>query len=125
MCNPQDESFRHRVISNISGTPMTSIVIDPGACGFICKITAKGTGRYDAIVTVESECKQIKRLAQEVSSVDFMEIVKGRFGENAIFHAASRCGLHSSCLIPSSLIKAVEAELGMAVKKHVSITFEE
>ena len=112
-------------MSNTSGTPMTSIVIDPGACGFICKITAKGTGRYDAIVTVESECKQIKRLAQEVSSVDFMEIVKGRFGENAIFHAASRCGLHSSCLIPSSLIKAVEAELGMAVKKHVSITFEE
>ena len=104
---------------------MTMIVVDPGACGFLCKIAVKGTGRYEADVALESNCKQIKRLAQEVSSVDFMEIVKGRFGENTISQAASRCGLHQTCIIPCSLLKAVEAELGMAVKKPVSITFEE
>ena len=100
------------------------MIVDPGACGFHCKISVNKTGRYEATVTVESQCKQIKRLAQEVKSVDFMGIVKGQFGENAVFQAASKCGLHQSCIIPSSILKAVEAELGMAVKKPVSITFE-
>ena len=103
---------------------MTMIIVEPGACGFTCIIEAKGTGRYEATVTLQSECKQIKRLAQEVSPVDFMAIVRGLYGENPIFQAASRCGLHPSCPIPCSLIKAVEAELGMAVKKSISITFE-
>jgi hypothetical protein len=104
---------------------MTMIAVDPGACGFICRIEVKGTGRYEATVTLESQCKQIKRLAQDFGSVDFMAIAKGRYGENPISQAAAKCGLHPSCPIPCSLIKAVEAELGMAVKKSVSIAFEE
>jgi hypothetical protein len=105
-------------------TLMTTIKVDPGACGFICKIEVKGTGRFEATVTLASGCKQIKRLAQEVTSVNFMTIAKGRYGENPISQAAAEAGLHPSCPIPFSLIKAVEAELGMALKKPVSITFE-
>jgi uncharacterized protein DUF6951 len=118
----QDAVSCHYVVSTV--TPITRIITEPGACGFTCKIEVKGTGRYEATVTLQSECKQIKRFAQEVSSVDFMAVVGGRYAEDPISQAASRCGLHPSCPIPCSLIKAVEVELGMAVKKNVCITFE-
>ena len=120
----QDAVPGHYALSNISLAPNTTIIVEPGACGFTCNIEVKGTGRYEAAVTLQSQCKQIKLFALEVSSVDFIAISEGRYAENPISQAASRCGLHPSCPIPCSLIKAVEVELGMAVKKNVCITFE-
>jgi len=121
----QDAVACHYVVSNISVTPISRIIVEPGACGFTCKIEVKGTGKYEATVTLQSQCKKIKKFAQEVDLVDFMEILGGRYAEDPISQAASRCGLHPSCPIPCGLIKAVEVELGMAVKKNVGITFEE
>jgi hypothetical protein len=121
----QNEFPHHYVAPNIFIAPMTRIIVDPGACGFHCKIEVKETGKYEVTVRLESECQQIKQLAAEVISVNFMEIIRGGYGQNPVFAAASRCSLHASCPIPCSLIKAVEVELGMAVTKNVSITFEE
>lgn len=60
-------------------------------------------------------------MAAEVSEVDFLDILGAAFGMNRVFQCASACKLHPSCPIPTALIKAVEAELGMAVKKNVTI----
>jgi len=105
--------------------PMTKIIVDPGACGFTCRIEVQGTAKYEVTCHLQSKCKQIKKWAEKVGSVNFLEISRGPFGQNSIARAAARCKLHPSCPIPSGLIKAVEAELGMAVRKNVSFTFEE
>ncbi|MGA3116365.1 MAG: hypothetical protein ABSF90_18240 [Syntrophobacteraceae bacterium] len=101
---------------------MTTVCVDPGACGFVCLIEVSRTGKYTAAVRMQSPCKQIVELAAEISEVDFMDIVGGAFGQNQIFLTGARCKLHPSCPIPTALVKAVEAELGMAVKKNVTIT---
>jgi hypothetical protein len=101
---------------------VTKVCVDPGACGFACMIEVKRTGKYKAAVRLQSRCKQIAQLASQISEVDFMDIVGKAFGQNQIFLSAARCKLHPSCPVPTALVKAVEAELGMAVKKNVTIT---
>ncbi len=101
---------------------MIKVCVDPGACGFVCVIEVRRTGKYKAAVRLQSPCKQIVALAAEIIEVDFLDIMRGAFGQNQIFLSGARCKLHSSCPIPTALVKAVEAELGMAVKKNVTIT---
>ncbi len=101
---------------------MTKVCVDPGACGFICLIEVSQTGRYKVMVRLQSQCKQIAKLAAEITEIDFMDIMRGAFGQNPIFLSAARCKLHPSCPIPTALVKAVEAALGMAVNKNVTIT---
>lgn len=103
---------------------MTRLIVDPGACGFTCEIEIQKVGKYQVTVNIQSKCKQINKLAQNVTEVDFLEIYRGSYGQNYISQSAARCKLHPSCVIPCALIKAIEAELGMAVKKDVVFTYE-
>ena len=104
---------------------MTRLIIEPGACGCTCKVEVEKLGKYQATIKVQSECKQIKKLADAVTEVDFMEISRAPFGQNYLSQSAARCKLHQSCPIPCGLIKAIEAELGMAVKKNIVFSYEE
>ncbi len=104
---------------------MTRLIVDPGACGFTCKVEVEKTGKYQVTIRVQSQCKQIKKLAAEVGEINFLEIYRGPYGQNPISQSAARCKLHPSCPIPCGMIKAVEAELGMAVKKNVGFTYGE
>jgi hypothetical protein len=104
---------------------MTILIVEPGACGFTCKIEVEKVGKYQATVRLQSQCKQINKLAGKVGEIDFLEISRGPYGQNYITQSAARCKLHPSCPIPCGLIKAIEAELEMAVKKNVSFTYEE
>jgi hypothetical protein len=104
---------------------MTKLIVDPGACGFTCEVEVQKIGKYQVTVNVKSQCKQIKKLAENVNEIDFLEISRGPYGQNYISQSAARCKLHPSCTIPCALIKAIEAELGMAVKKDVVFTYEE
>jgi hypothetical protein len=103
---------------------MTCITVNPGACGFECRIEAEKTGRFRVVVRLESRCKQIGKLAGEVTELDFLQIMRGTFSQNPIVQAAGRCGLHQSCPIPCAITKAVEAELEMAVRKDITLTYE-
>jgi len=103
----------------------TKLTIDPGACGFTCKVEVDKVGQYQVTCKVQSQCEQIKKLANEVSEVDYFEVWRSPHGQNYIIQSAARCHCHASCTIPCGLIKAMEAELGMAVKKNVSFTYEE
>lgn len=102
---------------------MTRVQVNPGACGFICLIEVGRTGKYKAATMLESQCGQVAKLAAEVREVDFLDIMKAAFGMNRVFQCAAECKLHQSCPVPTALIKAVEAEVGLAVKKNVTIGF--
>lgn len=104
---------------------MTKLVVDPGACGFICAVTVEKLDKYHAAVELQSKCKQIQKLAQAVKEIDFLQIYRGAFGQNQVTQSAAQCKCHPSCPIPCSIIKAVEGELGMAVKKDVSFNYQE
>ena len=104
---------------------MTKMIVNPGVCGFICLIEAEQGKKYNAAVRLQSPCKQVSKFAEKISEVDFMEIMRAPIGQNKVVHAAAVCKLHQSCVIPTAVIKAVEAELGLALKKNISIKYEE
>jgi hypothetical protein len=104
---------------------MTKMTVNPGVCGFICLIEAEQAKKYNAAVRVQSQCKQVGRFAEKISEVDFMEIMRAPIGQNKVVQAAAVCKLHPSCVIPTAVIKAVEAELGLALKRDITIKYEE
>lgn len=57
---------------------MVRLIVDPGACGFTCKVEVDKVGNYQATINVQSQCKQIKKLANELTEIDFLEISQGR-----------------------------------------------
>ncbi len=102
---------------------MTKILVRPGACGFDAVIEA--TRSNNAVkLKIESKCENIKELAkdlQEVSIEDFYG--SGSIAKNKIYTVATNCIRHPACPVPCAIAKAVEAELGLALKKNVSIEF--
>jgi hypothetical protein len=104
---------------------MTKMTVNPGVCGFICLIEVEQAKKFNAAVRTQSPCKQVSRFAEMTSEVDFMEIMRAPIGQNKVVQAAAVCKLHQSCIIPTAVIKAVEAELGLALKKNIAIKYEE
>lgn len=101
---------------------MTKVIVHPGICGFDAYIEVKA---YESTLKlqIESECVNVENLAgvlTEISKEDWMT-TKGF--ANKIFEFVSRYTRHLSCPIPCAIMKAIEVELGMAIKKNVEIKF--
>jgi len=104
---------------------MKKVHVDPGICGFECIITAVRKDRQIVQVTIESECKQIQKLAEAVKELELRDIVGKPFGRSLLVSVAGQCKLHAACPIPTACIKAAEAELEMALPRTVTIEFRE
>ena len=99
---------------------MTKVIVHPGICGFDAFLEAKAS-ESTVKLQIESECEDVKNLANiftEISKQDWMN-TKGF--ANKIFEDAARCTRHLSCPIPCAIMKAIEVELGLALKKNVEI----
>ncbi|GBC62921.1 hypothetical protein DENIS_3905 [Desulfonema ishimotonii] len=103
---------------------MTSLEIDSGICGFSTVVRVSATPGESAAVEIESKCKQIANLAAQLHTVDGTDLFKKTINRNPVYEKAGACGLHAGCPVPCGIIKAVEAELGFALKKGASIAFQ-
>lgn len=98
--------------------------VSPGICGFNCKVYAQKIDRRAVAVRIEgSECQQIQRLAQTVTRLSIQDLFK-TLTQNPVFISAEKAGCHSTCCVPTAILKASEAVLGMAVISDVMIEFE-
>ena len=104
---------------------MKKVRVDPGICGFECTITAVKKDSLIVQLTIESECKQIQKLAEAVKEMELRDVVGKPFGKSGLVSVAGECKLHAACPIPTACIKAAEAELGMALPRTVTIEFQE
>lgn len=101
----------------------TMIHVDPGICGFDCRIQAALSGKRTAKVTlIGSDCTMIQALSKSLHDISlqalFVPITK-----NLIFMAAEKAGCHLACPVPVAIVKACEAALGLAVKKDAALRF--
>jgi hypothetical protein len=102
---------------------MTKVIVNPGICGFNATIEAVYSGGVVRL-QIDSECKDIKKLAETLPEVSSQDLRSSKsFTENKIYKNAARCIRHFSCPIPCAIMKAIEVELGLALKKNVTITF--
>jgi hypothetical protein len=94
--------------------------INAGICGFKTVVEAHMDGS-DCVVSIESQCEAIQRLAEELTQVDpFREITFRGEGPLTLELAAKHC-THAACPVPSGIIKAIEVEAGLALPAEVTI----
>ena len=100
------------------------VTVDPGICGFPCRIIARQLDNRMVLVTVvESECKQIQRLSKQLDKISMSELFEP-MTRNRVYLAAQQSGCHPSCVIPAAVLKAAEVAMEMALPKEVHIRIE-
>jgi hypothetical protein len=101
---------------------MVTVNVNPGVCKFEAVIDVRKIPGGEVEVNVTSQCKNVNSLCQSLSKMKVSEAVTSPNRNVVIKHALLTLP-HSACPIPCAVIKAVEAEAGLALKKDVSITF--
>lgn len=102
---------------------MTKVEINPGACGFIVTVIATEVEPKKTKVVIQTDCEHVNEMAPMITFLTVEDIMGFPFGEDVVYGAAKKVIRHSSCPVPCGIIKAVEAELGLAVKSDVLIHF--
>lgn len=73
-------------------------------------------------LSIETDCPNIERIKVSLGPVDPVAEVSGGIGGSAVYEWAK--GLpHAACPVPCALVKCVEAEGGLGLKRNVSMTF--
>ena len=107
---------------------MKKVIIDPGVCGFVTSVTARGD-EDEGTVTLEvaSGCEAVRRMMQAAGSTfDAYELCLTRPGTGPLYgYASESFPVHAGCPVPAGILKCAEAEAGLALVKDVSIRFEE
>jgi hypothetical protein len=102
---------------------MTKLEIHPGACGFSVIVKATEVGPKKIRLTIETDCEHVKELSNNIEFLGIKDIYGRPFSGDTVCQAAKRTIRHASCPVPCGIIKTVEAEFGLAVKKDVLIHF--
>ena len=102
---------------------MTKVVVDSGACGFTAVIRAGKGPERTVEITVESGCEMVQRMAAEITRLGRRDALGGIL-QNPVYLAAGRHLKHAACPVPAAVLKALEVEAGLNVKKDATITFE-
>jgi len=106
---------------------MTKVKIDPGICGFVTSAEAHSDDQMTVKVTVKSGCDSVRAMMEALGDTfDAYDVCLKKPGEGAFFeYAAANFPVHAACPVLSGIIKCMEAECRLALKKDVSITFED
>lgn len=110
-------------MSEVEGSQEVRVTIDPGICGFCGSIRASKKGKRSVELQIETECKNVRRLASSLQEITLQELFLP-LSRNPIFIAAEKGKCHTSCPYPAALVKATEVALAVALPKKVNICFE-
>ena len=103
---------------------MTVAKIHPGICGMITEIRAKSEDGQNVNLEISSSCPSIAALNDTLSSVDAYQVCFAKFSESPVYKKAEESFKHAACPVPAGIVKAVEAEAGLALPKDVIMTIE-
>ncbi len=102
----------------------TCASVNAGVCGFVCRIAAwKQDKRIVGLEIGESECQQIQRFSDLVTTLTLKEVFMP-VTRNPVYLAAQKSGCHPSCPVPAAVLKVAEVSLEMALPRNASIRFE-
>ena len=102
----------------------TCVSVEAGICGFTCFIRTRRIAKHNVSISIsQSECGQIQRLAGRLTEMTLTELFSP-VTRNPAYVEAQNSGCHSSCVVPASVLKAVEVAMGMALPQDVEIRFQ-
>jgi hypothetical protein len=100
---------------------MAKAEIEPGNCGYHTTIEATADGAQRVVIHVESECKAIQRMAEQLTEVNPYENLSFRRGMPPILQLGTEYCSHAACPVPVGIVKAVEVAAGTALPGDVTI----
>jgi hypothetical protein len=103
------------------GYIMATAEINPGICGLKTTVHAQSNGDRTVHLTIESDCKAVCKLGEQLKDVDPYREFTWRRGGPQTLENAPQCLSHPACPVPSGIIKVVEIEAGLALPADVSI----
>jgi len=99
------------------------VLVEPGICGFPCKIIArKLAGRMVSVAISGSDCDKIKKLSVFLTELSLRDIFLP-MTRNPVYISAEKSGCHPSCPIPAAVLKTAEVAMEMALPMHVTFQF--
>ncbi len=101
---------------------MTKVRVDPGQCGMTAVIEVKKKEKGVFELRITSPCEMAMKLAQEVPVLTLADAFK-KFSDNPVYKKGATCVKHVACPVPCAIIKALEVEAGLGVRKDVKIVF--
>lgn len=101
---------------------MTKVVVKAGACGFTSVIIAEKGPERMVDISVESGCAMVQKMAAEIARLGRRDALTSIL-DNPVYRAAGRHLKHAACPVPSAVLKALEVEAGLNVKKDATIVF--
>jgi hypothetical protein len=102
---------------------MAGCEITSGICGFTTAVRAvvDGTTPYEVHLDIESDCPNVRALADELRQVDALEEITYRRGMPRTIDCAARTLRHPACPVPSGILKAMEVAAGLALPSDAMI----
>ncbi|MCE5322529.1 hypothetical protein LLG46_04340 [bacterium] len=101
---------------------MTKATIKAGVCGFTTTVTAESDDMQNVKFEIESDCENIKRLAEGFPQVDgYTEIGAGFDG--AIHQVVRKTlkGCCAGCIVPCGIFKVMQVAAGLALPALASV----
>lgn len=103
---------------------MTRVKVEAGACGFTAVVQVEKVDGQTIRVSIHSDCQQLTAMNPDLAEVHWRRGVFCRMTDSLVYHSASRHIHHAACPVPAAILKAIEAEVGLALAKDASIHFE-
>jgi len=103
---------------------MSKVSVAPGICGFTTTIEGHVDDMYQAVVTIESDCAQVNKLADRLGQISVLDELRAPLHESSIYRDAGACRLHAACPVPSAILKAIEVAAGLALPADVHVAIE-
>jgi hypothetical protein len=106
-------------------TKMTILKVDPGACGFVAKITANSEDHMTTTIEVDTGCETITKMMQELGNTfNAYKLCLIKPGTGPLYeYAKENFPMHGACPLISAITKCVEAECQLAVKRNTTFEF--
>jgi len=95
--------------------------ISSGVCGFTTVIEAAADGKGRVLLTIESDCKAVQCLAEELNEVDALQEISFRGTGPLTMQLATKHLRHAACPVPVGIVKALEIAAGLALPVDVTI----
>jgi len=98
--------------------------VEAGVCGMKTKIIATASDDMMSVnVVMESDCPMVNKVGP-IEGINPYDAIAQPFTESLIYTRCAGCIRHTACPVPCGIVKAVEAESGMGLKRPVSIYFD-
>lgn len=111
-------------VAVVVGKNMT-VYVKAGQCNQEVIIRVKRKTEASCDIEVETTCEYIKKLAEELKNIKVGEEITLPLCETKVYKTASKYVCRTSCVVPASILKAIEQEFKIFEPKNISIEFIE